>query len=86
MKAHKMVAVLKSNAAKKVKKCLTGLPVRHKKNFQKSIDKSTQVCYNTNRKKEEDRTMTKDYYEAHEAEYLEMQELMEELFAEEVEA
>ena len=30
--------------------------------------------------------MTKDYYEAHEAEYLEMQELMEELFAKEVEA
>ena len=41
------------------------------------------MCYNVFRKWEEETEMTPDYYEAHEAEWLEEQELLAELFAEE---
>ena len=41
------------------------------------------MCYNIVRKWEEETEMMPDYYEAHEAEWLEEQELLAELFAEE---
>ena len=51
--------------------------------FKKRLDRLAGLWYNNLRKREEDNDMTPDYWEAHEAEWLEEQELLAELAAEE---